>query len=158
MPNEFRKPYEYKEDKRGLIILFISMILSIDTLQTIFLVAQNDKYPGDIPFLRSTSLIIAGAFILYTIYTSIIVYRMKNNFVVKAKRYIIIRTFLFLISFLFIFLNRLKYEELILDEHGQYLSKDTILYLEFFIPLFFIMIFSVIWYLYFTYSKRCQYQ
>ncbi|NLK03764.1 MAG: hypothetical protein GX319_05070, partial [Clostridiales bacterium] len=51
MNNEFSKPYEYEDEKRGLLVLFISMILSVDSIQTIFLATQNDKYIGDIPFL-----------------------------------------------------------------------------------------------------------
>lgn len=156
MGNEFRKPYEYEEEKRGLIVLFISMILSVDILQTIFFATQEDRYLGDSPTLVIALFIIAGVFIMYTLYTSVVVFRMKSNFVVAAKRYIIIRTILFLFNFFVVFFNRLLQENLVGEEPDQYLSIGYMLYIEVFMPLFFIISLSVVWYLYFTYSKRCR--
>ena len=158
MNNEFSKPYEYEDEKRGLLVLFISMILSVDSIQTIFLATQNDKYIGDIPFLKVILYILVGLFLLFIIYTSISVYRMKSNFVTVAKRYIIIRTILLLIGSLIVFLNRIKYEDLVGKHPGQYLTKGSMLYIELFMPLFFILVFSLAWYLYFTCSKRCRKQ
>lgn len=155
MRDEFKKPYEYEEEKRGLIIVFISMILSIDTLSVIFFVAQINIYL-DIPILRVVSFVMAGVYILYTIYTSIKVHRMKSNFVVVAKRYIVIRTILFLISHFLIFLDRIKHEDLIGKGTNQYLTKGAMLYMELFMPMFFVLTFSVAWYLYFTFSKRSR--
>jgi hypothetical protein len=155
MRDEYKKPYEYEEEKRGLIVLFISMILSIDTLSVIFFVAQINIYL-DIPILRVLLFVMAGVFVLYIIYTSFKVHRMKSKFVLVAKRYIIIRTILFLISHFLIFLNRIRNEDLIGKGTNQYLTKGAMLYMELFIPMFFVLAFSVIWYLYFTFSKRSR--
>ena len=73
MDNTFRKPYEYQEDKRGLIILFISMILSIDTIQTIAFATQTHMYISHIPVLSYIIFIMATLFILYIIYTAVVV-------------------------------------------------------------------------------------
>lgn len=156
MDNTFRKPYEYQEDKRGLIILFISMILSIDTIQTIAFATQTHMYMSHIPVLSYIIFIMATLFILYIIYTAVVVYRMKSNFVVSAKTYLFIRTIFSLLLFLSLFFNRFKHENLIGESEEQYSSVISMLYLELFMPLFFILLFSIGWYLYFTYSKRTR--
>lgn len=156
MDSEYRKPYEYEEEKRGLIILFISMILAIDTLQTLSFATQADMYVGHIWVLGNILFIMAAIFILYSIYTAVVVFRMKANFVVAAKRYIIIRSIFSLFYFFLVFFNRLKHENLIGKSQDQYMSVFSMLYLELFMPLFFILFFSITWYLYFTYSKRCR--
>jgi hypothetical protein len=68
---------------------------------------------------------------------------MKSNFVTVAKRYIIIRTILLLIGSLIVFLNRIKYEDLVGKHPGQYLTKGSMLYIELFMPLFFGSIINV---------------
>ncbi|MDD4113668.1 MAG: hypothetical protein PHC56_11675, partial [Herbinix sp.] len=108
------------------------------------------------PILGIASLIIGGMFVLYIIYTTVIVFRMKGNYVVAAKRYIIFRTIFSLINFLFVFYNIMKHENLIGEAQDQYQSMGIMLLWELIIPLFYILSFSVIWYLYFTYSKRCR--
>ncbi len=156
MDSEFRKPYEYEEEKKGLIILFIVMILAIDTLQTLSFVTQESKYLGNIPILEIASLIMGAIFILYIIYTTVIVFRMKGNFALAAKRYLIISTIYSMFNLLFIFYNRYKHENLIGESQDQYQSIKAMLFWELFFPLFYILSFSVVWFLYFTYSKRCR--
>ncbi|MDD4113409.1 MAG: hypothetical protein PHC56_10330, partial [Herbinix sp.] len=89
MDSEFRKPFEFEEEKKGLVLLFVIMILAIDTLQTLSFATQESKYLENTPILGIASLIIGGMFVLYIIYTTVIVFRMKGNYVVAAKRYII---------------------------------------------------------------------
>ena len=156
MDSEFRKPFEFEEEKKGLVLLFVIMILAIDTLQTLSFATQESKYLENTPILGIASLIIGGMFVLYIIYTTVIVFRMKGNYVVAAKRYIIIRTIFSLINFLFVFYNIMKHENLIGEAQDQYQSMGVMLLWELIIPLFYILSFSVIWYLYFTYSKRCR--
>lgn len=156
MDSEYRKPYEYEEEKRGLILLFVIMILAIDILQTLSFASLENKYLGHMKILGISLYIMAMIFIIYIIYTAVIVFKMKGNFVLAAKRYIIIRTIFSLFNFLIIFLNILKHEKLIGEAQDQYQSVGVMLLWELFIPLFYIISFSLVWYLYFTYSKRCR--
>lgn len=156
MSDEFRKPFEYKEDKKGLIILFIIMILVIDILQTLSFASQEYKYLGHIPVLGLGFLIMGGLFIIYIIYTAATVFRMKENFVDAAKRYIIIRTVFTLFNFIIVFINIIKKENLVGNAINQYPTFNEMIVGELVIPLLYILLFSVIWYLYFTYSNRCK--
>lgn len=156
MDSEYRKPYEYEEEKKGLIVLFIIMILAIDILQTISFATLENKYLGNIKTLGIVFYILAVVFIMYIIYTAVVVFRMKANFVYAAKRYLVIRTVFSLTNFLIIFFNVMKYENLIGESQDQYLTFGEMLLWELFIPLFYIISFSAVWFLYFTYSKRCR--
>ena len=156
MDSEFRKPFEYKEEKRGFLILFIVSILVIDTLQTLSFATQEYKYLGNIPILGAGFLIIGALFIAYIIYTAIIVYRLKDGFVKKTKNYLIIRTIFSVTNFLIVFYNIITKEKLVGEEPEQYLSTNSMLIYELYVPLFYMLSFSVIWYLYFTFSRRCR--
>ncbi len=156
MDSEYRKPYEYEEEKRGWIILFVVMILAIDILQTLSFASQEYKYMGNIPVIGAGFYVIAGLFILYIIYTTVIVFGMKGNFAAAAKRYIIIRTVFTLCNFFITFFNILSHESLIGEAEDQYMGTGSMLLWELVIPLAYIIGFSVVWYLYFTYSKRCR--
>ena len=156
MDSEYRKPYEYEEEKRGLIVLFVIMILAVDILQTISFATLENKYLGHLKALGLVFYILAVIFIIYIIYTTVVVFRMKGNFVSAAKRYLIIRTVFSLTNFLIIFFSVIKYENHIGESQDQYLTVGEMLLWELFIPLFYIISFSVVWFLYFTYSKRCR--
>jgi len=156
MDKEFRKPYEYEEDKKGLIILFIIMILGIDILQTVSFVSLECKYFGS-KLLPVIGFILLGVmFIIYIIYTSVTVFKMKADFVKKAKRYILIRTLFSVLSYVIIFIGIVRNENLIGNGAGQYHSFKDMIIGELVVPLMYIISFSVIWYLYFSLSKRCK--
>lgn len=156
MNSEFRKPFEYREDNKGLLILFIIMILGIDPLQSLSFASQEYKYMGHIPILGVLFFVIGRIFILYTIYTAVVVFRMKENFSCAAKKYIIIRTLYSVLNYLIIFFNILKKENLIGNSADQYESFGKMIVGELVVPLLYILSFSLAWYLYFTFSKRCR--
>lgn len=156
MDSDFRKPFEYEEEKKGLIRLFVIMIIVVDTIQTLSIASQEYKYLGYISLLGKGFFVIAVIFILYIIYTAVVVFKMKNNFVIVAKTYIVIRTVFTLANFVIVFINILKHEKLIGDAIDQYQSVNEMMVWELLIPLLYILSFSVLWYLYFTYSKRCR--
>lgn len=156
MSSEFRKPYEYEEEKKGLIILFIAMILAIDILQTLSFATQEYMYFRHIPVFGIGFLVLGGLFITYIIYIAVTVFRMKENFANRAKRYIIIRTVFSLCNYIIIFLNIIKNENLIGDSIDQYPTYREMIIGELIVPLLYILSFSLIWYLYFTYSRRCR--
>jgi membrane protein YdbS with pleckstrin-like domain len=157
MDNEFRKPYEYEEDKRGFILLFIVMVLPIDVLQTLSFASQEVKYLGHIKMLSFIFYAMAVLFIAYLVYTVIIVYRMEKRFALAAKRYLLVRTLFSVGNYLIVFFSMLKYENLIGKAEDQYLTTVSMLFWELVIPLCYIISFSLIWYLYFTFSKKCRY-
>lgn len=156
MDEDFRKPYEYKEYRRGLITLFIVMILVMDIMQTLSFATLENKYLGNMPVLGIIFWIMGILYIIYIIYTAVIVYKLKDNFVASAKRYIVIRSVYSVCNYLIIFFNIIKTESLVGDSTDQYSTYGKMIVEELVIPLFYILSFSIVWFLYFTFSKRCK--
>ena len=156
MDEDFRKPYEYEEEKRGFILLFVIMLLIIDTLQSISFSVQLYNYYKNIPFLCIGITVLGILSILYTIYIAAISYKLKKTMVTEAKRYLIIRAVFSSGSYIILYFNIIKNENLVGNGIDQYKTFVEMLLWELIIPLAYILFFSIGWYLYFVKSKRCK--
>lgn len=156
MDDEFRKPYEYNEEKRGFILVFILTLITFDILQTLSLSAQVNEAFKTVPVFRIFFLILSVLFILFTIYTAMNCYRLKNNLVKMSKLYLIVRAIISSCYVVIIYVYRTSREHLVGDGQQQYKTVNEMVIGELVIPLAYVMVFSVIWYVYFTLSKRCK--
>jgi hypothetical protein len=146
--DEFRKPYEYTEEKRGFILLFIIMLLTIDILQAPLYIVQGYGSFKHIPVLSISFAVVSILYLLFLLFTAMTCYKMKKNLVAVSKAYLIVRT-IFLVScviILFINVSNIKdYETAV-----EYYFRELIA------PLAFELVLSIGWYLYFLKSKRCR--
>ena len=156
MDEEFRKPYEYNEEKRGFILVFILTLITFDILQTLSLSAQvNEVFKAE-PIVRIFFLILSISFVVFTIYTAMNCYRLKKNLVKMSKLYLIVRAIISASYVVIIYVYRLSREKLVGDGQQQYHTVSAMVMGELVIPLTYVVVFSVIWYVYFTFSKRCK--
>ncbi len=156
MDDEFRKPYEYHEEKRGFLLVFILTLITFDILQTLSLGAQvNEAFKAE-PVLRISFLILSSAFLIYTILTALHCYRLKVNFVSWSKIYIIVRAIISTTYVIIIYVHRTTHEHLVGNGTNQYPTVQKMVIEELIIPLAYVIGFSIIWYLYFTFSRRCK--
>ncbi len=156
MDEEFRKPYEYNEEKRGFILVFILTLLSFDILQTLSLSAQvNEAFKAG-PVFRIFFLILSTLFVIFTLYTATNCYRLKKNLVKISKLYLIVRAIISTCYVVIIYVYRTSREHLVGDGQQQYQTVKEMVIGELLIPLAYVIVFSVIWYAYFTLSKRCK--
>lgn len=156
MDEEFRKPYEYNEEKRGFILVFILILITFDILQTLSLAAQVNEVFKNVTVLRIFFLIISVMFVIFTFYTAINCYRLKKNLVKMSKIYLIIRAVISACYVVIIYCYRTTHEHLVGEGQQQYKTLNDMVIGELIIPLAYVMGFSIIWYLYFTLSKRCK--
>jgi hypothetical protein len=156
MDDEFRKPYEYKEEKRGFILVFILSLITFDILQTLSLSAQVNEVFKATPVLRIFCMVVSTAFIVFTFYTAIICYRLKKNLVQLSKLYLIVRVVISSVYVIIIYVYRMTHEHLVGDGIHQYHTVNLMVVGELIIPLAYVMVFSAIWLVYFTLSKRCR--
>lgn len=156
MDEEFRKPYEYKEEKRGFILVFVLTLITFDILQTLSLAAQVNEVFQPVPGLRIIFLILSVLFVIYTLYTAMNCYQLKITLVKRSKRYLLIRAALSSCYVVIIYVNRIKREHLIGEGRQQYRTVREMVFGELIIPLAYVIVFSVIWYAYFSRSKRCK--
>jgi hypothetical protein len=156
MDEEFRKPYEYNEEKRGFILVFILTLITFDILQTLSLTAQVNEAFKTVPIVRILFLILSVLFILFTLYTAMICYQLKKNLVKVSKLYLIVRAIISTCYVVVIYVYRISRVHLVGDGQQQYKTVNEMVIGELIIPLAYVMVFSMIWYIYFTLSKRCK--
>lgn len=156
MDEEFRKPYEYHEEKRGFILVFILTLITFDILQTLSLSAQVNEVFKAVPEFRIFFLILSISFVIFTIYTAMNCYRLKKNLVKMSKLYLIVRAIISTCYVVIIYVYRSSREHLVGNGQQQYQTVNAMVMGELIIPLAYVVGFSVIWYVYFTLSKRCK--
>lgn len=156
MDDEFRKPYEYNEEKRGFILVFILTLITFDILQTLSLSAQVNEAYKAIPVMKIFFMVLSFVFIIYTFYTAINCYRLKKNIVIMSKIYLIVRAIIATGYVIIIFFYRTTHVHLVGEGKNQYPTVNEMFIGELIIPLAYVIAFSAIWYLYFTLSRRCK--
>ncbi|MBH1940295.1 hypothetical protein I5677_05220 [Mobilitalea sibirica] len=156
MDEEFRKPYEYNEEKRGFILLFVIMILLIDILQILSFNSQIYEIFKSVPVLAIGFMVMGILFILFTVFTAATCFMLRRNMVIISKNYLIVRAVFSTISVLIIYIHRINNENLIGGGVDQYQTNGEMLMGELIIPLSYVLVFSIVWYLYFLRSKRCK--
>jgi glucan phosphoethanolaminetransferase (alkaline phosphatase superfamily) len=153
---EFRKPFEYEEEKRGLLLLFVIMILVIDILPTLSFMARFYEAFDDNRSLSTVLIAICAIFILYTVFIAVICFTLNKNLVAMSKLYLIIQAVFSATCYAILFFSIADYDNLIGIGTTQYESFGEMLSWELLFPLAYIAVFTAAWYLYFIKSKRCK--
>ncbi len=156
MDEDFRKPFEYEEEKKGLLLLFIIMIVVIDILPTLSFIARFYDTFKHIPIIGIGHMVIGILFILFTIVTAVICFTLNRHMVTLAKLYLIIQAVYMVFCNLILFLYTVDYENMTGIGTIQYQSYRELMFWEVLFPLLYISVFTVSWYLYFVKSKRCK--
>jgi hypothetical protein len=156
MEDEFRKPFEYNEEKRGFILVFTLLLITFDILQTLSLTSQVYEVFKNSSILQIIAVTLGVIFVIYILYTAVICYSMKANTVNRAKTYLIVRAILSTCYVMIVFLDRRNHLNLIGDGVEQYKTTNDMIVGELIIPLAYVLVFSLIWFLYFSLSKRCK--
>ncbi|MDF2943633.1 MAG: hypothetical protein K0S01_2491 [Herbinix sp.] len=154
--DEFRKPYEYEEEKRGVILLFVIMLISVDIFLTLSYTVQVYGILKHIPTLGIGFMVIGILFILFILFTAITCYKLKKNMVTIAKTYLIVRAVFTICSLLIVFFNSFSNESMIGNGTKQYRTVNELIFTVLLAPLAYDLVFSIAWYLYFLKSKRCK--
>ncbi len=157
MDVEFKKPYEYEDEKRGFpLLLFVVMITIVDIFDTVTSSIRVYNIFKHIIALGICCIMISILFLFFLIYTAITCYKLKKNMITVAKRYLITRTVFLISCVTIVFINKVNNSNLIGDEVNQYKTVNQMVFWELIIPLIPIILLSVIWYVYFINSKKCK--
>lgn len=154
--DDFRKPFEYSEEKRGFILFFIIMLISTDILVAVSYTVQVYGFLKHIPVLGIGFLVIGILFILFIPFTANTCYKLKKNMVTIAKTYLIVRAVFTTCSIIIVFLKVVNDESMIGNGANHYATVAELTFTVLIAPLAYVLVFSVGWYLYFLKSKRCK--
>lgn len=156
MDQEFRKPFEYDEEKRGLILLFVIMLIAIDSLQTLTFILRFYEYFQNIPVIGIGFMVLGILFMLFTFFTAFVCFRLKKSMVSVSKKYLVVRAIVTAGSIITLFLYAVNNDKMVGNGLVQYKSTGEMIAWELIMPFVYLLTFSVGWYLYFTKSKRCK--
>jgi len=154
--DDFSKPYEYNEEKIGLILLFVIMIVSIDTFLGLSLTVQAYGVLKHIPALAIGYIVLGTLFVLLIIVTAVICYKLKPYLVTLSKVYLLVRTIFMACSTIMLFLFDVNNKSLIGNGPNHYKTVGELTFSILIAPLAYLLLFTVAWYLYFVKSKRCK--
>jgi hypothetical protein len=150
---DFRKQYEYTEENRGLILLFVIMLLTIDLIHTPFYIVPVNNQLRHFHTLSIIFLTISIIFLLFIIFTAVTCYQLKRYMVILSKVYLIVRVVFMSFCIIILYLYELKSKTL---KGNNYSNVGELTLMWLIGPLAFELVFSVAWYLYFLKSKRCK--
>ncbi len=155
MDEMFRKPYEYDEEKRGFLLVFIIMLIVIDTLQTFSFTAQLcEAYSS--PVQRAIIIGLCIISILFILLTAVNSYKMNKKTLPLAKLYLLLRVVYYVGCIILMYVFNVNHRHLIGEGNDRYQTVEQMVIGELVVPFAYILAFSIGWYLYFLKSKRCR--
>lgn len=154
--DEFRKPYEYEEERiSGFLLVFVIMLYSVDLFLALTLVVQGYDAARQIPMAGIAFLIFGILYMLFLLFTAISCYKVKKNMIAVSKVFLVIRAVFTLFSLTIIYLDSLGDKSLIGTGEMQYENVNELSLIIFVLPAAYMVVFSIGWFLYFMNSKKC---
>lgn len=153
--NEFKKQYEYDDEKRsGSILLFVISLLSIDMFMTLFYTSLVSVHYLHVPVLGISYLVFSILYLLFTLFTAIICFRMNKHMLVFSYAYLLVRAVYMLCSMLLLFLNAINHQSSMIGNGKTYSSVFQMTFSVLLLPLAYLAAISIGWFMYFRKSKK----
>lgn len=154
--DEFRKPYEYNEEKRGFLLLFIVMILTVDVFLVVSYTIQSFNALKKIMILAIIAVVLGSLTALCAFITATICYQLNRKLIAVSKAYLAARAVFTAISIIVVYLNNINNQALIGHGPNQYANASELTLLTLVMPMAYTLAFSIIWHQYFLKSKRLR--
>lgn len=156
MDDEFRKPYEYEEERiGGFLLFFVIMLVAVDSFITVALVYQGYLALKPMPAISIAFLVMSAFYVLALLFTVVLCYKTKKSMIKVSKAFLIIRAVFTTLCLVIIYQNVLADPGAVGTGANQFSSVFELTMIVFVLPLIYMLSFSGIWYLYFTKSKKC---
>lgn len=156
MDDEFRKPYEYEEERiGGLLLFFVIMVVAVDLFLDVALVYQGYLALMQSLIVSIAFLAVSALYIVFLFYTVFLCYKTKKNMIKVSKLFLIVRAIFSTLCLVIIYLYNLADPNAIGPGNNQFSSVFELTMVVFALPLAYMLFFSGIWYLYFSKSKKC---
>lgn len=155
--DEFRKPYEYEDEKgkSGLLTLFLAMLLGFETLLGILAAINGYNSVKSISVLGTVYIILGVLMVVYPLFTAFALRKMRKSAIRIVKVYLIVRLVYlipFFVSNTVIMIGQIRY----LKTDIQYAQEFNSLIISLLISLIYLISFSILWYMYFCKSKKVK--
>jgi hypothetical protein len=150
--SEFRKPYEYEEEKGigGLLMLFFVMLLSVEVLLALAILIQGYAILKSMRYLGPAFLVLGTAYLALVLFTCVTLKR-TSRYAVAASKILLLARVLFLTPAAVLVFTTLSRNPRIVSE---FRSRGDLVLVGLVVPLVYILLFSGLWYWYFSRSRR----
>ena len=156
--NEFVKPYEYEEENgvSGLIMVFYVM-LNLDVFFGISISFLIQNALASSHFLNIIFIVFSAFYLGLIIFSSIALFKIRKHVVKIINSLFVYRICYYIPSIIIIFISKLHDPKTFDRETDQFFYSVGDLVLRLLItPLLYTLLFSVLWHLYFRFSKRVK--
>ncbi len=152
---DFRKPFEYTEEKRGFILLFIFTLIAVDIYQAFIYIMPAYNNLWQTPAIRTCFISIAILYILSIPFTAFVCFKLNKHMITISKVYLIFRSIVIICSITIIFMYNVDISKKV--AYGDiYTSLLQVTFVNLILPIAFVLLFSVGWYIYFIKNKSCR--
>ena len=152
---DFRKQFEYTEEKRGFILLFIFMLIAVDIYQAFIYIMPAYNNLLQTPAIRTCFISIATLYILSIPFTAFVCYKLNKHMLTISKAYLFFRSIVLISSIAIIFIFNVNFSKKV--AFGDiYTSLLQVIFMKLILPITFVLVFSVGWYIYFIRNKSCR--
>jgi hypothetical protein len=155
--DEFRKPYEYEDEKgvSGFLLIFFLMVIAIEPFQTIIAIFFGYANLELMPVLRIVYVIISILLICFSLFTAVALKKIQKKAVSIVKIYLIFRLIYFIPFTIFNTIYQIKHITIQVTD-SRYNGEYTGIIYGFAISIVYVLAFSALWYLYFQKSKKVK--
>jgi hypothetical protein len=152
--NGFRKSYEYEEVKgiSGFLMLFFVMLLSVEILLAGMILVQGYALLKAVQYLGPAFLVLGIGYLIFILITCIALKRVSRYAVALSKILLITRVLFLTPAYILLFATFSRNP----GSFSGFRSRNDIVLVVLVVPLAYILLFSGLWYLYFSSSKRVK--
>lgn len=155
--DEFRKPYEYDDEKgiSGVLLVYFIMLLAEESLLGIISISFGYNI---LPQNRVLGIIIMGISVFYVLFSvySAVVLRLLKKYAIKVSKIFLVFRFIYMIPYLIVnTISRVK--DIPYDKDFElYAVMYRSIIVSFIISILFIIAFSFGWYIYLNKSRKVK--
>jgi hypothetical protein len=152
--NEFRKPYEYEEEKGigGFLMVFFVMLLSVEVLLALMILVQGYAVLKAVQYLGPAFGVLGIGYLIFLLFTCIALKRRSRYAVTISKILLMVRVIFVTPVYILLFATFSRNPGIV----SGFRSRSDIVRIGLIVPLAYILSFSGLWYWYFSSSKRVK--
>lgn len=155
--DEFRRPYEYDDEKgvSGVLLIYFVMLIAEETLLGLISLSFGYNMLAENRVLGMIAMGISVLYVLFAVYSAIVLKQLKK-YAVKVSKVFLVFRFIYMMPYLIV--NTISRIREIPYEKGfeMYDAMHRSIIVSLIISIAFVIAFSVGWYLYLNKSKKVR--
>jgi hypothetical protein len=150
--DEFKKPYEYFEEKgvHGILLILFFMLISIEPFMGILSLSVGYNSFTDSKTFMSVFIVLSAAYVLFAVFSGIVLKMLKSFAIAVTKVFLVYRV-IYLIPIL-IFSMRYQIETISIE--SDYALQYNSIITSFMVSISYAVVFSAGWYIYLNKSRK----